>query len=277
MHILFISNFNKEDYLNDVIYHGLIDSQLEVYEIAHPSFMLSSYPTISKLYGRGFTIYGKLNHTPNVEDSSTITQKIESQFYDVVIYGSITRCRSYFELVTKCYPRNKIHLVDGEDTSNLDEALNTYGILWKRELINGKANPISLAIPESQLISYIPSKEKIFANIIPGDKSTYIYSDEHSYYNDYAISYYGRTKRKASWESFRHYEILANRCVPAFENLENCPPTVLTTYPKHIILETNKFANKNEIPTNYDEINEELFQYTKKELTTKKLVERFLQ
>ena len=72
----------------------------------------------------------------------------------------------------------------------------------------------------------------------------------------------------------RHYEILGNKCIPFFTDLKQCPDTIMTSFPKKLILETNKFAEKNQIHPSYDEINNELFDYTINNLTTKKLVEK---
>lgn len=42
MKVLFVYNFVYPDYQADCIYHGLIDSGLEVYETANPHYMLTS-------------------------------------------------------------------------------------------------------------------------------------------------------------------------------------------------------------------------------------------
>jgi len=81
MKILFINNFSFPDYLNDMVYHGLIDSNFEVYETAYPSYMLSSYPNPKSLYGRGFSIFAKLNHIPKLESTEVILQKIACYNY----------------------------------------------------------------------------------------------------------------------------------------------------------------------------------------------------
>ena len=74
----------------------------------------------------------------------------------------------------------------------------------------------------------------------------------------------------------RHYEILANKTIPAFYDLENCPATILTDFPKNIILEINKYSLIDQVHSDYHDFNEWLFKYTKENLTTKKLIERFL-
>jgi hypothetical protein len=284
MKVLFVYNFEYPDYQSDTIYHGLIDNGIEVYETHYPSYMLKSFTERSHIYGKGFTIFGKLEHTPKLDSPETIIEKIKSRFYDAIIYGCIythegfnkRQCLDYFEYVKQYYSKDKIHLIDGSDnTWNFAHAhgLNSYGTIWKTHLIDpGAANPITFGIPESQLINYTPTKEKIFAYIIPGKFETYIYDNENDYYNDYASSYYGMTWKKSQWNCMRHYEILANKCIPYFPDIEDCPPLTMVNFPKDIIKETNKYARRYEIHPCYDELNEYLFDYTKNNLTTKKIV-----
>lgn len=276
MKILFVNYFNFPDYQNDMVYHGLIDSGYEVYETAYPTYMMKSHPNPLSLYGKGFSIFAKLTHTPNVESDSIIKDKIISKFYDVVIFGSVHRDLKYIDLVKSYYKKEEIHFIDGEDGEGIEHSLLPYGTYWKRECIDSNVKPISFAIPESQLILETPDKTRLFGTIIPGNADTYIFNNEQEYYSDYACSYYGLTHKKAGWDCMRHYEILANKCIPYFVGLENCPSLTLSTFPKKIILETNKYALKNEVHPNYDELNQMLFSYTKENLTTKKLIERIL-
>lgn len=295
MKILFVYNFAHQDYLADCIYHGLIDNGMEVYETAYPDYMLSSYPNPSTLYGRGFTIFAKLNHQPNFEDCKIIIEKIKSKFYDLIIYGCVythewvpkRQCLDYLDLVKQYYPRNKVHFLDGSDqTKNFsyEYGLNEYGIVWKRELTDlSFGNPISFAIPEKQLINFDPVKKYMFSSKLnkpvfgeSSNPTSYTFSDEKLYYEEYASSYYGYTCKKAGWDCMRHYEILANKCIPYFSELGNCPPYIMNNFPKYIIMECNNYSSKNEIHPNYDDVKEYLFEYTKKNLTTKKLVQKII-
>jgi len=300
MKILYVYNFAYPDYQSDTVYHGLIDSGFEVYETHYPRYMLSGfefkkesiYGDVSSYIYDGmpnttFTLYGKLNHTPRIQSESVIIDKIKSRFYDYVFYGCIydhegmprRHCFDYFDEVIKYYPKDKIHLIDGSDNPwNFahGRGIAEYGTIWKSQLETiGAANPICFGIPESQLIQENPVKEKIFADIIPGNRKTYIYSDEKSYYSDYARSYYGMTWRKGQWNCMRHLEILANKCIPYFPDIEGCPPFVMVDFPKEIFQETNKYARRYEVHPNYEWINNYIFKYTKNNLTTKKIVERF--
>jgi hypothetical protein len=95
--------------------------------------------------------------------------------------------------------------------------------------------PISFSIPESKLVSSVPVKEKEFGYLRPGDFTTYIFNDETTYRGDYQTSVFGRTQKKAGWDCLRHYEILANGCVPWFPDLDDCPPRTMTHFPKDLV------------------------------------------
>jgi hypothetical protein len=288
MKVLYVYNFAYADYQSDSIYHGLIDSGVEVYETAYPAYMLQGYENAHYLHGKGFTIHGKLNHTPRVDEPEVIKEKIKNRFYDLVIYGCVythfmlpqRQSLDYLQEVIQSYSKDKVHFVDGcDDIPNFAYGLglHKYGTVWKTNGADDKhGKSISFAIPESQLLEYKPQKEKFFADIIPGVQETYRFTDENEYYHDYAISYYGKTWRKGQWNCMRHLEILANRCIPYFPGLENCPEWIMKNFPKEIILETNKYAEQGKIHPQYEELNEILFEYTKQNLTTKKLAERFL-
>ena len=300
MKVLYVYNFAYVDYQSDTVYHGLIDSGVDVYETHYPSYMLNGYvfdkqsmygDVWQDIYGgmpnTTFTLYGKLDYTPKVESEEIIIDKIRSKFYDIVIYGCVydhdgmprRKCLDYLDEVIKHYPKDKIHFIDGSDNSwnyAHSNGLAPYGTVWKTQLESiGAANPICFGIPELQLIKSDPKKEKLFADIIPGIKKTYVYSDEELYYNDYARSYYGMTWKKGQWNCLRHLEILANKCIPYFPDIEECPPFIMTDFPKEVFKETNKYARRYEVHPNYGWINDYLFEYTKNNLTTKKIVERF--
>ncbi|MCW5910444.1 MAG: hypothetical protein KIT62_05190 [Cyclobacteriaceae bacterium] len=276
MKILFVNNFNFPDYQNDMIYHGLIDLNYEVYETAYPYYMLSSYPNPLSLYGKGFSIFAKLNHTPKLESSEIIIEKIKLKFYDLVIYGSVHRDITYLNIVKQFYSKDRIYFIDGEDRTIYKKDLLNIGVYYKRECVDNKSKPIHFAIPEAQLLKNTVDKNKMFATVIPGNISTYIFNDESSYYNDYASSFYGITCKKAGWDCMRHYEILANKCIPYFIKLEKCPRLTMKDFPKEIVLETNEYAKKNKIHPNYEIINNSLFDYTKNNLTTKALINKII-
>jgi hypothetical protein len=108
-----------------------------------------------------------------------------------------------------------------------------------------KIYPISFSIPKEKIVSHIPEKTKLLATIIPGKPETYIYGNsEIDYYIDYRRSIFGMTTKKAGWDCMRHYEIMANGCIPYFPDLTNCPIETMTTFPKDLILEGNRLYEK---------------------------------
>lgn len=124
--------------------------------------------------------------------------------------------------------------------------------------------PISFSIPACKIVDKVPEKTKVIATVIPGNTSTYIFTEESDYYSDYQSSIFAYTKKKAGWDCLRHYEILANGCMPVFENLKDCPPQTMVHFPKEIVMKQDSA----DIPL--------LLEYTRKHLTTKAMAQYVL-
>jgi hypothetical protein len=148
--------------------------------------------------------------------------------------------------------------------------------------------PITFSIPKEKICDISIQKTKILSNLIPGKVSTYIYNTEQEYYNEYQESYFAITTQKAGWDCLRHYEILANRCIPLFNNINECPINTLFLFPKKLLFEAinlynNKFANKKISELTIEYINEyailqnKFLEYTKNYLTTDKIAKYILQ
>ena len=146
---------------------------------------------------------------------------------------------------------------------------------------------IGFSIPKEKVCNDYIQKTKILSNLIPGELKTYIYNTEKEYYNEYNQSYFAITKSKAGWDCMRHYEILANGCVPYFIDIENCPKNTMTLLPKNLLMEgnklyTNTFKNKkiNELNEGdiqeYNILRDKLIEHTKNHLTTDKMAEYIL-
>lgn len=280
MNVLFVNHFGYVDYLNDHVYEGFIrQPNTKVWETSRPSYMLKGGPDMSKWWGRGVG-YGHMRHSPNIDSPDNIKEKILNSFYDIVVYGSIHRCRDYWDDVIRVYPKNKIIMCDGEDHQGVEMSFTKHGLYFKRELVQSCSSvlPISFAATKYSMAKKLLEKTQMFGTCIPGDPSTYKWSfdTQKGYYKDYNRSFYGITMRKVGWDCNRHYEILASHCVPYFIGLEDCPSLTMTTFPKKKILEANKWAAKKIVPSNYKEIVDELFQYTKENLTTEKMVYKMI-
>ena len=67
--------------------------------------------------------------------------------------------------------------------------------------------------------------------MIPGETSTYLYSNEKDYINGYGDCLYALTKKKGGWECLRHYEILLAGTVPYFLDIKLIPEKTMYKYP----------------------------------------------
>lgn len=147
-----------------------------------------------------------------------------------------------------------------------------------------KPYPIQFSMPEIKIVESIPKKTKDFAFIVPRELDTYIYSEEADYYQDYKSSYFAITCKKGGWDCMRHYEILANGCIPYFVDLDQCDSDTMHFLPKNLILEAmqldgvsykkidhSKFDKKK-----YYEILTQLLEYTRQHLTTRRMAEYVL-
>jgi hypothetical protein len=275
MKILFIHEFDKNDYLPDSIYHGLIDLGFEVHTTGNPTNLYEE--TVEKT--RFHNLYGKIKGSPKIVSYQDLYTFFVNKYYDFIIYGNIRLDHRFFwgdRSIIQLYDKNQIHFLDGEDDPFILTGLSEYGILWKRELTSEQAEPIGFSIPESQLVESCIEKTQLIGSVIPGEIHTYIFPEEDDYNLDYQKSYYAITNKKAGWDCFRHYEILANRCIPRFPDIDECPEKTLFYFPKSLIIEANRYSNEDNIHPRYFEILEELFEYTKENLTTKKMAMRII-
>jgi hypothetical protein len=277
MKILFINDAIKQDYMADMIFHGgksLFGS--DFYETNRMWYMYDDLVNKDTLYGRGFTMYGKISKNLYSSLPNTITNLISNKFFDKIIYSSIWRCAKYFDLVSEFYNKNDILIIDGEDELN---KINHYyvnkGKYFKREYGDKVENvyPINFSIPEELIVNDVDenNKEKLISEIIPNFNKNYNYNNEKDYYNEYYRSWYAHTKKKGGWDCLRHYEIMMNGCVPIFENLSDCPKNTLFFFPKKEII---SFSNSSE--KNIDK-NKFILEYTRKNLTTKNILKHILQ
>jgi len=102
-------------------------------------------------------------------------------------------------------------------------------------------HPLSYCIPDECIVedSALENKVHEIAPLIPGDRSTYWFgaNQEEEYNAMYRSSLFAHTMKKGGWDCLRHYEIMANGCIPLFKDLEHCPSHTLTTFPKELVLE----------------------------------------
>ena len=148
-------------------------------------------------------------------------------------------------------------------------------------------SPISFSIPREKIIKYIPLKTKILSDLIPGKLETYIYSTEKEYYDEYKKSFFALTTKKAGWDCMRHYEIIANGCIPYFPDIEKCPEYTMVHFPKSSIIQGNILyqklkdksidnLTKNDLDDYYSLLLK-LLNYLKKYLTTDRMAKYILE
>jgi len=144
--------------------------------------------------------------------------------------------------------------------------------------------PITFSIPEAKIIEVISRRKKKFlSNLIPGKPETYIYNTEQKYNNEYQQSFFAVTMKKAGWDCLRHYEIIANGCIPYFIDIESCPENTLKLFPKDLIKKGNKIYLKykdKKLDSTKTSICfgliDKLIKYMREHLTTKKMAEYIL-
>ena len=285
MKILYITNYKYiaqqsggyiNDYLNDLLFYGL--TEIDDVEVIDSTPIIHLYkenqnkiPTCN-LWGKGFSSTYLIDKD-NI-NRIDIENKIKDRYFDLIIYGAVKRCLDYYDLVFKSYPSNKIILIDGDDSTEI-HPLSVKHPYFKRELLNNNLIPIHFAIPECKITSYKLNKTQDYGSIIPG-YSGYKFDIEQDYYDDYNKSYFGVTMKKAGWDCMRHYEILANNCIPYFIDLDECPKNILTNLPKELLLEAKELVNSFD-ELKYFNILDETFNYTKSNLTTKELAKYVLE
>lgn len=278
MKILYISKGDHVDYQDDCLSIGLKELYgSDVVDINKRQHIYTSYPeeTVGSLYGMGMSVTRVL---PDLEvDRTDIESKIKNQYFDYIVYGSIWRCHSDINKVLEYYPKNKVIVIDGEDETNINQMFDLGIPYFKRELIHthNRLFPISFAIPTSK-VNFVKNKTRDIAICDPRDRSTYIYKNETDYYNGYGEARFAHTMKKAGWDCMRHYEILANGCIPIFRDIESCPSLTMTNFPKTLCSYINQQIGNSSLVDVYDEVVDKFEHHTPTNLTTSALGEYFI-
>lgn len=149
-------------------------------------------------------------------------------------------------------------------------------------LLKKNIYPLSYCIPDECIVSdeVLNDKTNFIADLIPGNPSTYRFGadDEVEYNKMYQSCLFAHTQKKGGWDCLRHYEIMANGCIPMFRYLDNCPESTLTTMPKQLIQEANSallpwnYNNK----TLYDSYVKQMLQHVRENCSTSGTVKYFL-
>jgi hypothetical protein len=240
MKVLFISSGQGMDYMSDTAFAGmrsLLGADLvdypKVWHMYEDSFG-EGKANKNDLYGRGFTLSGLFPKDEGI-DRYDLPAKLNARYFDIIVYGSIHRSQLWFSGITQLYDAKKVAFIDGEDHPYV-LLLEQYGAMFKRELYSPRKGiyPIHFGMPKEKILQTRPEKKQYFANYDPlvVSPSNYSYDNEKDYYQGYADSYFGATMKKAGFDCLRHWELLANWCMPYFRCLEALPATICTDLPR---------------------------------------------
>lgn len=117
------------------------------------------------------------------------------------------------------------HPLDADQAARALEARLGPGVLY----------PLSYAVPSELIVEDLPEKTEPIAGLMSRAKGgAYRFGpgEQDGYYQQYLQAYFAVTGKRGGWDCLRHLEILANGCIPLFEQIEQCPRFTLTHYPK---------------------------------------------
>jgi len=291
MKILYITNINEiykssggwiSDYLNDTIFYGLHeileDNVVDSTQIIHLYKEHKGKIDPRVLWG-GMTTFWLIEK--DTKDRENIIDKIKDKYYDFIIYGNCQRCLDYYDIVNKIYDPKKVIMLDGNDENHL-HPLHEIHPYFKREnyySINSNIFPLSFSLPTPKLRikDNFLLKTFDFATVIPGVKETYIYKNEQEYYDDYSMSYFGITHKKAGWDCMRHYEILGNYCAPYFPDIKDCPENIMVSWNKKLQIEINNLVDNGFHEEKYFRLLNEMYGWFLENNTTKQEAKKILE
>ena len=259
MNIILLNSHEGEDYLADLFISSILCwRKCRTFVNYIPPYLFDDYPSPNSLYGRGFTAFCSvpsiLKSCNRIEiiDPNLILSLIESQPASefVIVYTSIWRyCHQvdHYSRNNRAGNLKSVIVLDGEDHQNLHWSASCPVTYYKRELLTEDRNrlPISFRIPATTLPflllgkNYIPLKTTLLAPCDPRNKNSYIFPIQSQYYRQYAASFFAATTKKGGWDCMRHYEILANHCVPYFPDIHEKPSGTMSGYPIELQLSAN--------------------------------------
>ena len=127
----------------------------------------------------------------------------------------------------------------------------------------------------------VANRKHVIAPLIPGSPANYLFGagQESEYYDLYRQSMFAITMKKGGWDCLRHYEILANGCIPAFEDLDKCPEDTMTSFPKKTLTDALgaliPWRNEEEQKVAYDFYCAKLLEETRQRCSVSATISRF--
>lgn len=256
MKVLLINSDEGPDYLADLVNYFFITNKYEIFTNHNLHFLFDDFQNTSSLYGRGFTLYGKLNKSLKSTVTTLSDEAIFDMlpFFDVVVFTSIHRKykgqnvkSKYFYKFSKKLKTKDIFVLDGEDFVEIDSDVALLSNYFKRELTDKNKNfasPISFSFPEFEVLSDIKFKKtQILAPMDPRFQNSYIFN-ESQYFEQYKKSIFGVTTKKAGWDCLRHYEILSTNTLLYFPGIEEKPLLTMEHFPVKLQMDINRLFLK---------------------------------
>lgn len=281
---------NCSDYQLDTLLHGLVKNGHNIETFHDHWWMYESEKKarpkdFKKIWGKGFTVYGNLSDEEKLRVETVSVDSISSGNYDAVIVGlhhtNAGNDQVLFKFVSYICSQlgiesRQIIVVDGWDRPHVNKYIASNTKYFKRELYPEHEEyciPISFGFPREKIYGASHSEDVIMLkkhdiaplipvnqSIDPSFMSTYIYNNEEDYYQMYRDSEFGLTSKKGGWDTLRHYEMVANGCVPLFVDIEDCPNKTLHLWPKELLIEIKK---KHYVTLNYRDGTYGTFEYLK--------------
>lgn len=134
--------------------------------------------------------------------------------------------------------------------------------------------------PSELFVDQIQSKDKVWAEVIPGLRETYRFDSEKAYYEMYQSARFAFTWKKGGWDCLRHYEIIANGCIPVFRDIDSCPDASLDNLPKTLFQQVNRelipWKATEEYEQLYRTLSTQILEYSKKHASSEAMGRKFL-
>ncbi len=256
--VLILHHGQSPDYMADMVSHyfyTLDQDHISLFTNVHPFYIFDDYPKSKDLYGRGFTIYTKLDHHMRknivILSPKEIIEAIANKHFKQIIWTSVRRFNKYLDYAFSAgYRKDELIVIDGEDDQGVLQFFSDIDLLsstryLKRELEKTTyrlgVEPISFKFPSTHplVIQQPLAKTQILAPCDPRFTKSYTFTDEISYYQSYQKSLFAITTKKRGWDCLRHYEILACNCLPIFPGIEDLPYSTMVEWDRNLQRKAN--------------------------------------
>tara|TARA_Y100000389_G_C17471376_1_gene531550 strand:+ start:8012 stop:9010 length:999 start_codon:yes stop_codon:yes gene_type:complete len=264
--VLLINSDEGPDYLADLVNYFFLTQNFDVYTNHTLHYLFDDFQNPENLYGKGFTLYAKLDYKLKEKITEINTPAFKGDFnnFDKIIFTSIFRKykniplrEDFFNLINKEIKSKEIIVLDGEDIQKIDEVIANKTNYFKRELSSQYGNlakPISFTYPKLELpnqVKLLSEKTQLLAPMDPRYLNSYIFN-ELDYLEQYSRSIFGTTTKKSGWDCMRHYEILSRGTLLYFPGVEEKPGLTMNNFPTLSQIEVNNLFKR--LITGYENI-----------------------